>query len=173
MEYDPVSVEILRMAKELVTSEYTDKRAELHNKWLIESEHLWKTQRLRVAYPTIPPHPTEKYIVEVANVLMSFVVRHPVSTAEPNLPPKSELPVVEEVTESEPVPEWVPSMVPDLEPEPEKAVDVIEKPVKNALVMIDTPSIQIEESVSVPGETQSKVLPKVLQRLEEMKRNFF
>lgn len=75
MENDQSSInlEILRMARELVINEYTDRRAEVHNKWLVEAEHLWRSQRLRVAYPTIPPYPTEYDIVERAERLMKFL----------------------------------------------------------------------------------------------------
>jgi hypothetical protein len=72
-----INLEILKMAKELVINEYVDKRAELHNQWLVESEHLWKTQRVRVAYPAIPAYPSERDIIVVAKALMDFITVHP------------------------------------------------------------------------------------------------
>jgi hypothetical protein len=71
--YDPVALEILKMARELVINEYTDKRAQDHNKWLANSELLWKTNKVRLPYPDIPPYPTEIEIVKRAQVLMDFL----------------------------------------------------------------------------------------------------
>ena len=73
MSVDPVNLELLRMAREIVMNEYTDRRAQDHNKWLVESDYLWRTQRLRLAYPSFPPHPNELDIIERAKVLGAFV----------------------------------------------------------------------------------------------------
>lgn len=67
------SLEILKIAKELVINEHIDRRAEIHNRWLVESEYLWKTRKLRLAYPSIPPYPTEIDIVLRAKTLMEFL----------------------------------------------------------------------------------------------------
>lgn len=61
------------MTKEIVINEHVDRRAEIHNQWLVESEYLWKTRQLRLAYPAIPPYPTEIDIVIRAKVLMDFL----------------------------------------------------------------------------------------------------
>lgn len=67
------NLEVLRIAKELVLNEYNTRRAEEHNKWLVESDFLWKTQQLRLAYPALPPYPTEKDILERAHLLLNFI----------------------------------------------------------------------------------------------------
>jgi hypothetical protein len=72
-QYDPIALEILKMARELVLNEYTDKRAQDHNKWLADFEVVWKNNRIRLPYPDIPPYPTEKEIVRRAQVLMDFL----------------------------------------------------------------------------------------------------
>lgn len=144
MNYDAVNLELLRIARELVVNEYTDRRAEMHNKWLVESEHLWRTQRLRLAYPTIPSPPRESDILEVAKKLMEFVSKE----ADP---PKEELPVVEQVVAVEEVP-------------------VIEEP------PLPEPEVPLPEPKYLPepvSEPQGRVLPRVLQKLEDMKRNLF
>ena len=70
---DTDKMEILKMARELVINEYTDMRAQMHNEWLFESDKLWKTRKVRLAYPPIPPYPTEKDILDRANKLLNFV----------------------------------------------------------------------------------------------------
>jgi hypothetical protein len=74
--------EILKIARDLVVNEHTDRRAELHNKWLVESERLWRTSKLKLPYPPIPPYPTEADIVKRAKMLLDFVESEPVSTPE-------------------------------------------------------------------------------------------
>lgn len=70
---EDINLELIRIARELVLNEYTDNRAKTHNKWLVESDFLWRTQRLRLVYPDIPPHPTEEDIIRKAKTLMTFV----------------------------------------------------------------------------------------------------
>jgi hypothetical protein len=71
---DPARLEILKIARELVINEYIDRRAQEHNEWLEKSAELWKTQRLALAYPVIPPYPTEKEIITRAVTLMEFLI---------------------------------------------------------------------------------------------------
>jgi hypothetical protein len=72
-ESDPTRLEILRMAHDLVVGEYNNRRAETHNQWLVESDRLWKTSRVRLAYPPIPPFPAEEEIMIRAQALIDFV----------------------------------------------------------------------------------------------------
>jgi hypothetical protein len=67
-------LEILKMARELTINEYIDRRAQEHNEWLDKSAELWKTQRVSLAYPVIPPYPTEKEIIGRARALMEFLL---------------------------------------------------------------------------------------------------
>lgn len=69
----PTRYEILKMAREIVTGEYTDKRAQDHNKWLADSDVAWKTQRIKLPYPEFPPFPNENIIVERAKILVDFI----------------------------------------------------------------------------------------------------
>lgn len=70
---EDIKLEVLRIAKDLVVGHYTDARAELHNRWVEESDRLWKSKRLRLAYPPIPPFPTEADILTKAQALMEFL----------------------------------------------------------------------------------------------------
>lgn len=96
-------LEILRMARELVINEYTDRRAQDHNEWLYESERLWATRRMKLKYPIIPPYPTEQDIIERAQILLKFLVLGDNEPAQPiilpvDLPQPVEVqPEVEEV----------------------------------------------------------------------------
>jgi hypothetical protein len=68
-----VKLEILRMAREIVANEYTDKRAQDHNKWLAESERNFAMKGQRLPYPDIPPHPNEEAVIAKAKSLLEFV----------------------------------------------------------------------------------------------------
>lgn len=87
-EVNPVNLEILRIAKDLVINEYTDRRAQDHNKWLRESEEMWRNKQVKLPYPDIPPYPTEVDIVKRAQTLFAFLtenrpVEQPEQRAEP------------------------------------------------------------------------------------------
>lgn len=71
---DITRLEILKMARELTINEYIDRRAQEHNEWLSKSSELWKTQRLTLEYPVIPPYPTEKEIIIRARSLIDFLL---------------------------------------------------------------------------------------------------
>jgi hypothetical protein len=71
--HDQARLEILRLARDLVVGEYNNRRAQAHNQWLVDSDQLWKASRLRLAYPPIPPYPTEADILARAESLMGFV----------------------------------------------------------------------------------------------------
>lgn len=97
---DPVNLEILRMAKEIVINEYTDRRAQDHNTWLKNSEELWRTKKQKLPYPEIPPYPTEYDIVKRAQILFGFLKDNQIEVespapAEPIVEPVAE-PIVED-----------------------------------------------------------------------------
>lgn len=126
MDRESINFEILRIAKELVINEYVDRRAHVHNQWLVESDHLWKSQRLRLAYPPIPPYPTEKEVVERAKTLLAFLnspqgMPNPVTTVNPpdvveDVAPvtaiSAEVPIDDTVEDVEPIVEQSTSVEP-------------------------------------------------------------
>lgn len=65
-----INLEILRMARDLVTNEYIDRRAQLHNKWLNDCNDQFGT----LPYPDIPPYPTESDVVARAQTLLNFLL---------------------------------------------------------------------------------------------------
>lgn len=73
---NPTNLELLRIARDLAYSDYNNRKADIHNKWVSESAQLWQTRRQRLAYPPIPTYPTEEEIVERALKLVSFLSTH-------------------------------------------------------------------------------------------------
>ena len=141
MKKQAVAFEVLKMARELVLNEHTDRRAQLHNSWLVESQNLWASQRTRLAYPEIPAYPTEAEILARAERLMNFLYssehlfsdsvaeesQGEVST-EPQLEVSTDIVAVTEsdpepeiniASDPEPEPESVPGPEPEPDPEPE------------------------------------------------------
>jgi hypothetical protein len=141
---DPFTFEILKIAKELVVNEYTDRRAEEHNKWLVESEHLWKTQRLRLAYPTIPPYPTEIDVVSRAALMLEFVKKKD---------------VVPEVVNTEQLNNGT---------EFKLEQSVVEEPTTDFQTITDV----VEKENTTETKTSKRILPNVLDKLDEMRKSF-
>ena len=77
---DTTLLEVLKLARDLVINEHTDRRAHIHNQWVFDSEFLLKTKRVRLQYPPIPPYPTEAHIIERAQSLLDFLNNNTVST---------------------------------------------------------------------------------------------
>lgn len=162
------NLELLRMARELVINEYIDRRAQDHNKWLIESDHLWRTQRLRLAYPDFPPYPNEHDIIERAKRLSEFVGVIPES-ASPQVTEVNEVqpPPAEESTSTAPIvastvdksiEESTPQTLPAVEEQPSLTpadLDYIQAKVAN----------DIDDTVS----SSRKILPELIKKLESLR----
>ena len=103
IELNPTNLELLRLAKELAYSDYNNRKAELHNQWLAESDLAWKKHRLKVAYPPIPPFPSDQDIMNRALNLINFL-----NTPRPDLDkPANNVEIKEAVTAGETIPEDV------------------------------------------------------------------
>lgn len=70
---NPSNVELLKVAKDLVYSEYAARKNDIHEKWVVESLYLWQTQHVRLAYPELPPYPTDRDILDRAKSLVVFI----------------------------------------------------------------------------------------------------
>ena len=68
-----LNVKLLEIAKELLLMEYHDKKAQDHNRWLLESEKAWRVSRTKLEHPPFPPFPTHEQILERAKTLRGFV----------------------------------------------------------------------------------------------------
>jgi hypothetical protein len=133
-KYDPIALEILKMARELVLNEYTDKRAQDHNKWLAEFETVWKNNRVRLPYPDIPPYPTEKEIVKRAQTLMDFIHDNysntPTEPATDTQPTASNSDIEDEESLKEVVNEAILDTIKQPDIAKEEAKDTVPVPVK-------------------------------------------
>lgn len=69
----PTNFEILKMAREIAHNEYSDVRAQLHNKWLADSDIEWRTKGIKLPYPSFPPYPSEQEILKRAKKILDFL----------------------------------------------------------------------------------------------------
>lgn len=70
---NPSNAELLKIASDIVMSEYLTRKNDIHEKWIVESLYLWQTQGTRLSYPQLPPYPTDKDILEKAKSLVKFL----------------------------------------------------------------------------------------------------
>ena len=75
-------MEILKMARELLNEEYINKRAQDHNRWVAESDVVWRTRRVKLPYPPFAAYPTEQEIVNKAAALYKFIHTKPATSEE-------------------------------------------------------------------------------------------
>lgn len=66
-------LEVLKMARELVVEEYTERKIAAHTKWLSDSEKLWHNRRQILPYPVYVSYPNEEVVIERAKALFDFV----------------------------------------------------------------------------------------------------
>jgi len=176
-EFDSKSLEILRMARELVINEHTDRRAEMHNQWLVESNELWRTRRMRLAYPPIPPYPNENDIIARAQKLLEFLSQ---SSTKESKPPNTE-PVKSDTDIS-------PDIV--VEPESDAAVESIEFTEPMDANVRETVNVEVADTTSTVTPTPTVqelmdymkearaaepeptgILPSLLKKIEEIRGN--
>lgn len=193
---DQVKLEMLRIAKEIVMNEYTERRAQEHNKWLVESEHLWRTQKLRLAYPVIPMYPSEAEVITRADKLMEYLTT---SSLNPVKPPMSE-PATESTQtqvlvehdqpletfqdapqghtlQEEPVIQVAPETpnnsenpAPPVEPEESASVSSINDAEEQVLnIIAEHAKFKAEEKMIDRSTTTSRILPGVLKKIEDMR----
>ena len=150
-------MELLRIARELVINEYIDRRAQDHNSWLANSDMAWRTQKVKVPYPTFPAYPSELDIIGRANVLNEFINggKEVTSTAATNavIDTIMQVPVVPStdsilpVEKVEPVAEPVPQII---ETVVESVSQIIEPIVEPIVEPVAEPVSQIIEPVAEP-----------------------
>ena len=66
-------LELLKMARDLLNENYINKRAEDHNKWVVENDAMWRTWRRQAPYPPFAEYPTDEDIVKAARNLYKFI----------------------------------------------------------------------------------------------------
>lgn len=182
-------LELLRMARDMVINEHIDRRAEMHNRWLAESDELWRTKRLRLPYPSIPPYPTDTDIVSRANTLLSFVEQDEGPTVlapKPPPPPPDDIENDQKIDETKepgslPVPaeQHAVDHAEDLDivaqtpPAPDQHEqghsngndgEIVLDPVKYAKAKV---SRDMDENTTTAG----RMIPKMLRKLEKIRGN--
>lgn len=150
------------MAKELIVNEYVDRRAELHNQWLVESDHLWRTQRLRLAYPPIPPYPTELDVVNRAQRLMMFLLENKVPVDD--TPQEQIKPAESTVDISEPVIE--PTIEETVEPTVSDAVE--NRPTKIPDKILEYSAIKVASELEQGQPASSKIMTNILGKIKDI-----
>jgi hypothetical protein len=92
--------ELLKTARQLVTKEYLNRRAEMHQQWLVNSESSWRTNGAFLPFPVGSLYPTEQEIVAKALELYNQSIEK--TTAVPAAPvPLPEVPPLSNVTNPE------------------------------------------------------------------------
>jgi len=171
---DPKNLEILRMAREIVINEHTDRRAEMHNQWLVESNELWRTRRVRLAYPAIPPYPTENDIIARAQKLLEFA-----STISGDEIIEDSANISATVTEPK-VASSTPDATKDRVDEPARAIRPIEETLdvevpKQDIKNLVTPTPTVQELMDYMKEAKAAepeptgILPSLLKKIEEIR----
>ena len=176
---DSKNLEILRMARELVINEHTDRRAEMHNQWLAESNELWRTRRIRLAYPSIPPYPTENDIIARAQVLLDFL-----TVSSPANAPES----ADDTTATAPIGAVTVTTIKTIEPviveTPRKEPIATAKELPDSLptqiqdpITPVTPTPTVQELMDYMKEAKAAepeptgILPSLLKKIEEIRGN--
>lgn len=164
----PEQWEILKMARDIVINEYTDRRAQLHNQWITQSQQA-KQRGQSVPYPDIPAYPTEEQIVARAQTLMKFlrgeitVSDTPTNTAKSEsaatVEPVPQSPVQVETTKVQPEPTITSKPEPD-SPAVTQTVSVTETCDDQANVTPNTTSVT--DSVSSQSKTREQELADLL-----------
>jgi hypothetical protein len=171
MTLDEANFEILKMARDLVINEYIDKRADMHNRWLVEADVLWKASKLALPYPSIPPYPTETDILGRARVLMDFVTvvneKTPEQTIVKEQPESTQEFIQQPVFQPMPAQETkahielVPIEQPDIE-EPPALPEHLFSQEENVEYALPKPS-------STNPEPTARVIPAMFKKLEDIR----
>ena len=162
-------MEILRMAQNIVTTQYTDKRAQDHNKWLAESEYMWKNKGIRIPYPNFPAMPSEADILERAQEMIKFVEGpEPAKYVEETVEEVKETPVVEKP--AEPQVEAVQEPEP-VKPEPEiprRSIESLYAEYRE-LSSADHAKAKVDRKIEEETTFAGKFMPSLLQTIGDMK----
>jgi hypothetical protein len=169
-------LELIKMARELLNEEYINRRAQDHNRWLAESDVMWRTKRVKLPYPPFASYPTDEEIVAKATVLYNFVSTKPAAaTAFPPIDPipspaeiaatsKILLTPVAEPTQSP----WEKYLTPEQETkadEPNKVADTADSQIPVAEVVADSSPKNVDETQPTqPSLLVQNLLPGWIRR---------
>jgi hypothetical protein len=72
-----IRLELLKMAKEMLTEEYYGKRDQISQDWQVKVESAKIHGQAIPEHPTLPPYPTENEVITKAQSLNGFVSNTP------------------------------------------------------------------------------------------------
>jgi hypothetical protein len=72
-----IRLELLKMAKEMLTEEYYGKRDQISQDWQVKVESAKIHGQAIPEHPTLPPYPTETEVITKAQSLNGFVSNTP------------------------------------------------------------------------------------------------
>ena len=75
------TLRVITLVREFALKDYHKKRAWLHDRWLKDSESLWKNNKVILSYPDFPVYPTESEILSTAKEIIELL-KNPVTDAE-------------------------------------------------------------------------------------------
>lgn len=152
VEKIPTNLELLHLAKELAYADYNNRRANMHNQWLVDNETMKRTRGVNVPYPPIPQYPSEEEIIDRAKKLIDFLnqPRSDLETQEIRKGVNKLISDVKQESRKEPVLEK--SIIP--EPKRTAKKDKIQDTkIQESIETVASPN---EESVETPFEPQKK-----------------
>ena len=142
-------LELIKMARELLNEEYINRRAQDHNRWLAESDLMWRTKRIKLPYPPFASYPTDEEIVAKAAVLYNFVStksENTVDTSVPETPPTpAEIAATSKILSK-----------PEIRPEESPWEKYLSPEVENELKLVDIP-IDMPNSQTAVAENPDPV----------------
>jgi hypothetical protein len=71
----------ITLVRELALKDYHEKRAWLHDRWVKDSESIWKSNKVILSYPDLPPYPSEAELFAAAREVIELM-KNPVTDAD-------------------------------------------------------------------------------------------
>lgn len=75
---DIMTLRVITVVREVALKDHHEKRAWLHDRWLRDSEFLWKNNKVVLSYPDFPPYPTEADLMATAREIIELM-KNPVT----------------------------------------------------------------------------------------------
>lgn len=153
---------ILKMAREILNEEYINKRAEEHNKWLADSDRVWRTNFQKLPYPAFTPYPNDTDIISTATLLYNFInntsnynIDHSSIPIEHRSEDIKDIPLTVENEIEEPIIEE-----PIIE-ESTTSESIEESPFPRQSEISQPKQSQLDKNVDIPTPDESKILDQI------------
>ena len=163
---DMIKLELVKLARDLCINEYNERRANDHNIWLAHSDHLWKTQQMRVTYPPFPPYPTEVDVVAKAQLLLDFMNSIPQEKINKTVDDNAVDIVVDFPTLDPAAPEIIPDTV--------SSIETVESPIPEVITNSDVEYLKskITNDIKEDSPSSKKLIHTLMRKLDSLKSDF-